>query len=68
MSQPPNRKRDFHSVTLRFAPGYQMAAIVAVLAIVGYLIHNTVINLPIAVLPPVLVFLSEAPVSVSSSI
>jgi hypothetical protein len=39
-----------------------------VLAIVGYLIHNTVINLPIAVLPPVLVFLSEAPVSVSSSI
>lgn len=46
MSQRPTVKRDFSfgNPTVR-AWLYQMAAIIAVLAIVGYLIHNTVINL-----------------------
>ncbi|HBZ14622.1 amino acid ABC transporter permease [Candidatus Pantoea floridensis] len=46
MSQRPTVKRDFSfgNPTVR-AWLYQIIAIVAVLAVVGYLIHNTVINL-----------------------
>ncbi|MCI1033710.1 MULTISPECIES: amino acid ABC transporter permease [Raoultella] len=46
MSQRPTVKRDFSfgNPTVR-AWLYQIAAIVAVFAVVGYLIHNTVINL-----------------------
>ncbi|XXN62942.1 amino acid ABC transporter permease [Enterobacter ludwigii] len=46
MSQRPTVKRDFSfgNPTVR-AWLYQIVAIVAVLAVVGYLIHNTVINL-----------------------
>ena len=46
MSQRPTVKRDFSfgNPTVR-AWIYQLIAVVAVLGVVGYLVHNTIINL-----------------------